>query len=170
MQALRAAVPRETILASDSAMLNVWTAWHWQAYEPGTNVFAVRSSALGYALPAAIGAAVAAPDRPVLVAVGDGGFQFTLAELATAVQEGLNVTILLVNDDRYGSIAMDQEARYGRAVAADLRNPDFLALARAYGVPAQRAELTDAPRAIAAALREPGPALIEVRHTMGSPW
>ena len=95
---------------------------------------------LGFGLPAAIGAKLAVPERPVVVLAGDGGFLFTCQELATAVQFGVAVVIIVFNDNGYGILRPQQQGRYGRTNAADLVNPDFVALARAFGASGQRVE------------------------------
>jgi acetolactate synthase-1/2/3 large subunit len=121
--------------------------------------------ALGYGLPAAIGAALAEPGRPVLCLVGDGGLQFSLAELGTAVEAGTPVIALLFNNFGYGEIKSAMVAAGVTPVGVDLHTPDFQALARAYGWSAELladpAELGDRLRA---ALRSRCPTLIEIRE------
>jgi acetolactate synthase-1/2/3 large subunit len=89
---------------------------------------------MGYGVPAAIGASLAFPGRLVVGFVGDGGFLMTGQEIATALAERAAPIILLFDNAMYGTIRMHQERRFpGRVVGTDLQNPDFLALARAYG-------------------------------------
>jgi acetolactate synthase-1/2/3 large subunit len=89
---------------------------------------------MGYGFPAAIAAALEHPDRTVVCMAGDGCFQMTLNEMSTAAQHGANVIVIVCNNGRYGTIRMHQEKHYpGRVSGTDLTNPDFAALARAYG-------------------------------------
>ncbi|WP_321896465.1 5-guanidino-2-oxopentanoate decarboxylase [Paraburkholderia heleia] len=106
---------------------------------------------LGYGLPAAVGAKLAAPDRPVVCLIGDGGLQFTLPELASAVEARVPVVVLLWNNFGYGEIRRYMTARDIVPVGVDIHTPDFLALARAFGCVAARA---DTPEALAAELRQ----------------
>ena len=99
---------------------------------------------LGWAFPAAIGAAVALGDRPVVSVSGDGGFVMTAQELATAVRYRLRVIALVHNDSTYGAIKnIQNRAHEGRYLDVDLNNPDFLQLAAAYGVPGRRVQRAD---------------------------
>ncbi|GAB5470476.1 MAG: 5-guanidino-2-oxopentanoate decarboxylase [Rhodospirillales bacterium] len=118
---------------------------------------------LGYALPAAIGAKLGAPERPVVALVGDAGFLYTLQELATAVEEELPLVVLLWNNDGLGQIRDDMIDRGFQQIAVSPRNPDYLALAKAFGARAERAEsLEDLAIRLRAALAHPGPVLLEV--------
>ena len=118
---------------------------------------------MGFGLPAAIGAKLAVPERPVVVLAGDGGFQFTCQELGTAVQFGLPIVVVVFNDDGYGILWPQQKARYGRTNAANLVNPDFVALAHAFGVGGRRVEtIGELGSAIKSALDADGPSLVEV--------
>jgi acetolactate synthase-1/2/3 large subunit len=118
---------------------------------------------LGYGLPAAIGAKLAAPQRPVLALLGDGGIQFTLAELGSAVQAQAPIIILLWNNGGYGEIKRYMKDRAIVPVGVDLHTPDFLQIARAFGCQAARAtsfpELRDL---LLDAVTAPAPTLIEV--------
>src|SRR5262249_9714526 len=102
---------------------------------PGFRTFAgPTNGAMGYGVPAAVAAKLIHPERTVLGFAGDGGFMMTGQELATAVQYGANVIFMVINNGLYGTIRMYQEREYPeRYPATDLRNPDFAALARAYG-------------------------------------
>ncbi|WP_082814636.1 5-guanidino-2-oxopentanoate decarboxylase [Collimonas fungivorans] len=121
---------------------------------------------LGYALPAAIGAKLAAAARPVLCLIGDGGIQFTLPELASAVEAGVPVIILLWNNNGYGEIKKYMENRAIEPVGVDIYTPDFLAIARGFGCSARHvataAELADALQLAATAGR---PTVIEISET-----
>ena len=119
---------------------------------------------MGYGVPAALTAKLLHPDRDVLVCAGDGDFQMCGMELATAVQEGLAIIVIVVNNGTYGTIRMHQERRFpARVIATDLANPDFAGLARAYGAHGERIEhAAEFPGALQRARTRGGPALIEL--------
>ncbi len=119
---------------------------------------------MGYGLPAAIAAKLVHPDREVVCFAGDGDFLMTGQELATAVQYGANVVTVVVDNGAYGTIRAHQERQYpGRISGTELRNPDFVAYARAFGAWAARVERTeDFPSALAAARAAGAPALIHL--------
>jgi acetolactate synthase-1/2/3 large subunit len=103
-------------------------------------------------MPAAIGAKVGLGDAPVAAVVGDGGFQFTMQELATAIQFRLGIPIIIFNDSTYSAVKDEQKrSRGGRYAAVDLVNPDYVKLAEAYGIPGVRVER---PEELATAIRE----------------
>ncbi len=169
--AARAAIPRDAILTHDAARLNSWTGYIWPVYEPDGSFFPWGSATLGFALGAAIGAAIAAPDRRVVASCGDGGFLFTAMELATAVAHQLNVTVFIHDDAAFGSIAAYQIRHHGRAYATDLVNPDLVAFARSFGVPAERVDdVADLPAAMARATAEPGPSVVVLASALDQPW
>jgi acetolactate synthase-1/2/3 large subunit len=100
---------------------------------------------MGYGLPAAVAAAIRFKDRPVVCDAGDGDFHMNGQELATAAQYGADLLVLVVDNGSYGTIRMHQERDYPKRVSAtDLKNPDFAALARAYGGWAETVETTEA--------------------------
>ncbi|MBI3031753.1 MAG: thiamine pyrophosphate-binding protein [Candidatus Rokubacteria bacterium] len=168
---LREALAPDAIVVNDQTGINYWMEWHFPVLGPRTFLYPVGSATLGYAVPAAVGAKVAHPERQVVAVVGDGGFLFSVNELATAVKYGLGVVFLVLNDQRMGAIKWLQEALYGRWGEAELANPDFPALARAFGLPGQRVErLDDLPQALDKALSDPGPALLELPLAIDPPW
>ncbi len=126
---------------------------------------APTSGAMGFGVPAAIAAKITAPDRTVVAVAGDGDFLMTGQELATAVQYGAAVIFIVVDNGAYGTIRMHQEREYpGRVIATDLRNPDFVAYARAFGAWAIAVEDTAAFAPALAQARYCGrPALIHVK-------
>jgi acetolactate synthase I/II/III large subunit len=124
----------------------------------------VGFGALGYGLPAAIGASLAAPERTVVCLVGDGGLQFTLAELGTAIESGARLIVLLLNNRGYGEIRSAMLARAIEPVGVDLHTPDFQAIARAYGW--ETARLVTAatlPEVLSGAEARGGATLIEIQ-------
>ena len=169
---LREALPPDGIVVNDQTGLNYWMEWHFPVLAPRTFLYPIGSATLGYGVPAAIGARIARPDRPVIAVVGDGGFLFSVGELATAVKYALPVVFLVLNDNRYGAIKYLQEAMFaGRWSEADLANPDFAALARAFGAEGQLVkQVDDLPRALARALAHPGPTVLELPIAIDPPW
>jgi acetolactate synthase-1/2/3 large subunit len=142
-------------------------------YHPRTFITTGYQGTLGYGFATALGAKVANPDQPVLAVAGDGGFMYTVQELATAVQHRLDIVILLFNDNAFGNVRRMQKEQYGgRLIASDLRNPDFVKLAEAFGAQGLRAESPEALRqAIRRGFATPGPTLIEVPvGEMPEPW
>ena len=138
--ALRKAIPRDGILVNDTTVMSYAAAKYYPAYAPRTFLVPAGYLTLGFSMPAAIGAKIAQPDKVVVSIVGDGGFQFTMHELATAKQFGIGIPIVIFNDSTYTAVKMDQAMRYDRRyIAVDLENPDFLKLAGAYGIPGVRA-------------------------------
>jgi len=118
---------------------------------------------LGYALPAAIGAKLAAPARPVIALIGDGGIQFTVAELASAVEANASIIVLLWNNHGYGEIKQYMKKRGLPTIGVDIYTPDFLTIARGFGWQAERARSVDHLRELlTAGAASSGPTLIEV--------
>ncbi len=154
----------DAILANGAGNYTLWVHRYFRYRQPRTQL-APTSGAMGYGVPAAIAAKLRYPERQVVAVAGDGCFLMYAQELATAVQHGANVVVLVVNNGSYGTIRMHQERRFpGRVVATDLVNPDFVKLAQSYGAYAERVETTAAfgpafERAVAAHL----PALLELR-------
>jgi acetolactate synthase-1/2/3 large subunit len=172
MDTLRRSLPDDAIVACDQTGVNYWMEWRFPVLAPRTFLYPIGSAALGYGLPAAIGAKVACPGQPVIVVIGDGGLLFSLGELATAVKYRLPLVILLLNDDRYGAIKWLQEKMFeGRWGEADLANPDFVALTRAFGARGERLASVEAlPAALGAAVVADGPTLLELRLDVEPPW
>ncbi|HMH49842.1 MAG TPA: thiamine pyrophosphate-binding protein [Candidatus Acidoferrum sp.] len=168
---LRAALPPEAIVVNDQTGINYWMEWHFPVLRPRTFLYPVGSATLGYGLPAAIGAQIAHPDRPVVAVLGDGGFMFSVNELATAVKYRLPLAIVLMNDDRYGAIKWLQEKMFKRSGETDLANPDFPAMAKTFGATGERLPTVDAlPAALARAFKNDGPTLLEVALEVEPPW
>ena len=169
---LREGLPEDGILSCDQAIACYWAVRHFQVTGPRRFLYPAGSAALGFGLPVGIGAQVGAPQSQVVVLAGDGGFLFTGTELATAVQYELPVTILVCNDNAYGMIKAAQERRYdGRVLDTVLRNPNFVAYARAFGA---HGEKLGAPGEIADALRaartRKGPTLYQLDIELAPPF
>jgi acetolactate synthase-1/2/3 large subunit len=144
--------------------------YRFPVYGPRTFLYPTGSASLGYAVPAAIGAKVARPDRAVLAVAGDGGFMYSVNELATAVKYRLPIVFLVLNDGRFGAIKWLQEVIFKRWGEAVLTNPDFVALARAFGAHAERVEAGTLAPAIQRGLRADGPTVVELPIAIDPPW
>jgi acetolactate synthase-1/2/3 large subunit len=126
-------LPPTAIVASDAGNFYGWLSRYYRFRRPGTYL-GPASGAMGYGLPAAIGAKLARPDLPVVSVSGDGGFLMTMAELETAVRYEIPVVALVLDNQRHGTIRMHQElAHPGRVVGTDLSTPDLAAVARSFG-------------------------------------
>jgi 5-guanidino-2-oxopentanoate decarboxylase len=163
LKAIRAALPPDGVVFSDMTQIAYLGNYAFPCDAPGLWFHPAGYGTLGFALPAALGAKIAAPARPIIALAGDFGLQFTLGELMTAVETGLSLPIVLWNNSALGQIRDDMLAAGIPALGVVGRNPNFLALAESYGAAARRArsaaQLTDALRT---ALGAPGPTLIEV--------
>ena len=123
-------------MVTDVGQHQMWEAQYYHHEKPRSLITSGGLGTMGFALPAAIGAKFARPDAEVWVMAGDGGFQMTMAELATIVQEKLNVKIAIINNGFLGMVRQWQEFFYeGRYAATPLLSPDFVKLAEAYGIP-----------------------------------
>jgi acetolactate synthase-1/2/3 large subunit len=164
MVLLRERLPDDAIVASGAGNYTGWVHRYFQFRRLGTQL-APKSGSMGFGLPAALAAKLVHPRRVVVAVAGDGDFLMTGQELATAVQHRLDVVVLVVNNRMYGTIRMHQERAYpGRVIATDLVNPDFAALAGAYGAHGEVVEATEAfPDAFERALGAGRPALLELR-------
>jgi acetolactate synthase-1/2/3 large subunit len=129
----------EAIVVTDVGQHQMWEAQYYHHNQPRTLITSGGLGTMGFALPAAIGAKFAKPDAEVWVVVGDGGFQMTMSELATIVQEKINIKIAIINNGFLGMVRQWQEFFYDkRYVATPLVAPDFAALANAFGIRGER--------------------------------
>ncbi len=138
LRTIREALPADAVHAWDMTILAYCAGPHFQALAPRRFLYPLGSGTLGYAWPAALGARLALPDTPALAVAGDGGIHYGLTELASARQHGIAATLLIVDDGRYGILREYQQDAYGETFAVDLVQPDFVAVAEAFGVPARR--------------------------------
>jgi acetolactate synthase-1/2/3 large subunit len=141
-----------TIIVTDVGQHQMWEAQYYKHEHPRSLVTSGGLGTMGFALPAGVGAKVARPDADVWVVAGDGGFQMTMAELATIVQEKLKVNIAIINNGYLGMVRQWQEFFYGKNYeATPLLSPDFVKLGEAYGIKSmvvkQRGEVIPAVRA-----------------------
>jgi acetolactate synthase-1/2/3 large subunit len=164
MAHLNATLPDNAILANGAGNYTVWVHRFYQFRQPRTSLAPV-CGAMGYGFPAAIAAKLRYPERDVIAFAGDGCFLMYPQELATALQFGANVVTIVVNNGMYGTIRMHQEKRFpGRISATKLQNPDFVAMASAFGAHAELVEKTeDFPAAFERARKAGRPALLELR-------
>lgn len=163
MAHLNDAVPADAILTVDAGNFSGWIH-RYRLYEAGDTFLGPTAGAMGYGVPSAVAAKMAHPERVVVGTCGDGGFLMSGQELATAVQYGVNVVLLVFNNSSLATIRMHQEREYpGRTIGTDLTNPDFAALARSYGALGLTVRLAEEFRpALKQALEAGRPALIEV--------
>ncbi len=161
---LQEVLPRDTIYAIDVHALGYASFAEFPIYDPRTFLYPNIGVALGHAYPAAIGAKVAYPERPVICFSGDGGFLMGAVEMATAMKYGINVVAIVVNDGALSAIKGSQlKSCEGRTIDTDLLNPDFVEFARSFGAYAERVEnLRDFKATLGEALAAERPALIEV--------
>ena len=164
VKAMREKLPENTIICNGAGNFSGWWHRYWR-YGPMPTQLAPTSGAMGYGLPAAVAAALRFTDRPVVCVAGDGDFLMNGQELATAAQYGGDLLVILVDNASYGTIRMHQERDYpARISATALANPDFAALARAYGGWAETVDKTaDFAPALDKALKRKGIRLIHCK-------
>jgi acetolactate synthase-1/2/3 large subunit len=134
-EAVAAGRDKETIIVTDVGQHQMWEAQYYKHDAPRTLITSGGLGTMGFALPAAIGAKVACPEKDVWVIAGDGGFQMTAAELSTIVQEKLAINIAVINNGFLGMVRQWQEAFYEKNYAASpILSPDFVKLAGAHGI------------------------------------
>jgi acetolactate synthase-1/2/3 large subunit len=163
LDALRSVLPRDAIVADDLCLPGYWSPLALDVFEPRTLLHPGMFGTLGYALPAAIGAQIGRPDRVAVALCGDGGFLFSGQELATAVQQRVNLVAIVFDDAAYGALKLFQDRlRSGHQVGVDLHSPDFVKLGAAYGAHATRAGSPDElALAVGEAVQRGGVNLIE---------
>jgi acetolactate synthase-1/2/3 large subunit len=157
-------LPEDAIVCGGAGNFSGWVHRYFR-YKGFRTQLGSTAGSMGYGLPAAVAAKLAAPERTVVAVTGDGDFLMNGQELATAAQYGAPVIALVVNNGMYGTIRMHQEREYpGRISGTELKNPDFAAYARAFGGHGERVDSTDqfAP-AFERARASGKPALIELR-------
>ena len=170
---LRAALPDDTIFVDDLTLVGYWMPLLIDTYQPRTLIHPGTYGTLGYSLPAAIGAKLACPKQPVVSISGDGGFLFTMQELATARAENLDLIVLVFNDNAFGAIRKYQDRMFGgRHIGSELVNPDFVKLGEAFGANSIRVEPKDIGAAVRRAHDAGGLWLIEIpsRPKVRRPW
>ena len=161
---MRETMPADTIICNGAGNFSGWWHRYWRYASPPSQL-APTAGAMGYGVPAAVAAALRHPEREVLAIAGDGDFLMNGQELATAVAHGCDMLVLVIDNGAYGTIRMHQEREFpGRVSATTLTNPDFAALARAYGCWSDRVERTeDFTPALARAQAEMGVRLLHLK-------
>ncbi len=164
MEILRKRLPANAIITNGAGNFATW-AHRYHTYTGFRTQLAPTNGAMGYGFPAAIAAKITHPERTVVCFSGDGDYMMNGQELATAVQYGANVITLVLNNGMYGTIRMHQEREYpARVWGTELKNPDFAALARAYGAHGETVNSTNEfEPAFERALASGKPAVIEMR-------
>jgi acetolactate synthase-1/2/3 large subunit len=167
IMALQRQAGPDMIMTMDGGNFSSWAHRHFN-FQPSHKLVAAIAGAMGLGVPAAVAAALRHPDRPVVALVGDGGFLMTGNELATAVRHDAKVRLFVSNNGSFGTIRLHQERRYrGRTMATDLNNPDFAALARAFGATGLTIDReADVDAVVAEALAADGPVVVDVRSSL----
>lgn len=164
VDAIRNALPDDGISVNDLTQVTFYATVGFPVYAPRTFIGPGYQGTLGSAFMTALGAKVGNPDRAVVAVAGDGGFMYSIGELATQRQHGIGVVSIVFNDNAFGNVKRTQEQQFGgHLLSSELTNPDFVALARSFGIDAERVD--SAPRlegALRSALATRKPALIEV--------
>jgi len=174
LDAIREVLPEDGIFVDEITQCG-FVAWYaFPVYAPRQYITASEMGTLGFGFATALGAAVATPGHKVVQISGDGGFMFTMPELATAVAHAIDVVTVVFNDNTYTNVQREQDEVYGgRRLGTDLHNPDFARLAETFGATGMKAETPGALRAaLERGLATAGPVVIEVpvRERMPSPW
>lgn len=176
LEAIRDVLPRDGFLVPELSQMGFATyTGAFEVLRPRSYVTEGYQGTLGFGFPTSLGVKIANPDRAVVSICGDGGFMFAAAELATAVQYSIGVTVIVVNNGGYGNVIRDQQTLYdGRVIGSRLTNPDFLKLADSFGIDAERVERPRQLRpALERALGDGAPRLIEIVAEPAeetSPW
>jgi thiamine pyrophosphate-dependent acetolactate synthase large subunit-like protein len=166
LRALRASLPSDGVVFSDMTQIAYLGNYAFRAERCGVWFHPSGYGALGFALPAAIGARIAQPQRPIVALAGDFGTQFTLQEIMTAVELDLTLPLVVWNNSALGQIRDDMRAAGIAPIGVAARNPDFVALAHACGAAAARVpDAAALAEALRRALARPGPTLLEVNAT-----
>ena len=175
LDTIRSVLPRDGILVKDICQTGFASYFAYPVYQPRTYITSGYQGNLGFAFPTALGAKVACPNKAVVAVVGDGGFNFSMQELATMAQHNIGLTVILFNNGALGNVMRDQQMRFdGRIIASELPNPSYTGLAESYGIAGYRA---DSPNSLQPLLEKTLannlPALIEVSLELKdevSPW
>ncbi|MGH9174175.1 MAG: thiamine pyrophosphate-dependent enzyme, partial [Vicinamibacterales bacterium] len=152
VEVIRQELPDDGRFVGDVTQVAAFADIGFPVYEPRTFITSGFQGTLGYGYATSLGVKAGCPDVPVVSINGDGGFLYTMPELATAKQHSINVVAIVFNDGAYGNVKAIQRTRYGgREIASTLENPDFVTLAKAFNIAGRRAEN---PEELRDALRE----------------
>jgi acetolactate synthase-1/2/3 large subunit len=175
LSVIRQALPDDGVLVDEMTQVGFAARFAFPVRHPYGFVSSSYQGTLGFGFATALGAQAARPGRKVISVNGDGGFLYTMPELATAALHGINLIAIVFADGHFGNVRRIQQNSYGgRMIASQLKNPDFVALARSFGIKGLRANSPETlATALAEALAAEGMVLIEVAVTpdsMASPW
>ena len=174
LRVIREELPEDGYFVDEVTQVGFASWYAFPTYYPRHFISAGYQGTLGYGYATALGVQAAHPGKKVVSISGDGGFLFNMQELATAVQYGLGVVVIVFNDNKFGNVQRQQKEWFGgRIIASDLHNPDFVKLAKSFGLSGQRVRTPDKLRPVLRrALADSAPALIEVELTqdMPTPW
>jgi acetolactate synthase I/II/III large subunit len=171
--AMRRALPEDAITVNDLTQVTFYATIGFPVYAPRTFIGPGYQGTLGSAYTTALGAQAGNPERTVVAIAGDGGYMYSIGELATQRQHGLNVISVVFNDGAFGNVKRTQQQQFGgRMLGSDLVNPDFVALGRSFGIDGERVETASAlEAALGSAVAGGRPALIEVSvGPMSNAW
>lgn len=151
LDAIRDVLPEDGILVDELTQLGYVSRFGFDVFLPRTFLSSGYQGTLGWGLATALGAKAARPGSKVVSISGDGGFMFTATELATAKRHGIAIVAIVMNDSAFGNVRRIQQTEFGgRTIASDLANPDFVAMARSFGLQAERAETPEEMRRVLA--------------------
>ena len=171
MDEIGSAVPSGAIFANDVCTAAYWGWMLLEVDRPREYIYPWGFGTLGAGLPLGIGAKVARPDKAVLAICGDGGFLYTAMDLATAVQFGINVVALVVNDNRFGILEPQQMDRFGRTTMTELKNPRFASMAKSFGAHGVTIDgLEEVGPALRDAFAAERPSVVELRTVLPHPF
>jgi acetolactate synthase-1/2/3 large subunit len=167
LDALEAALPDDAVVVADMCVAGYWYGGFGRVQQPRGLAYPVGWGTLGFGFPASLGTSLSG--RPTVAVVGDGGFLFGCGDLATAAQERLPVTVVLVDDGGYGMLRYDFTKDGEEPVGTELEPPDFVAMARAFRVPAREVTVEELTGALADGIASGGPSLLVVKATYDPP-
>ena len=167
LDALEAALPDDAVVVADMCVPGYWYGGYGRVPRPRALAYPVGWGTLGFGFPASLGTALSG--HPTVALVGDGGFLFACGDLATAAQERLPVTVVLVDDGGYGMLRYDFTKDGEQPVGTELEPPDFVAMAHAFRVPAREVAVDELTAAVADGLASGGPNLLVVKATYDPP-
>lgn len=172
LAAIRSALPANGIFVDELTQVGYASRLLFPVHQPRTFLTPAYQGTLGWGYATALGAQVACPDSPVVSVSGDGGFMFNVQELATAVQHNIPVVAIVFDDGAFGNVRRLQTQQFGRNIASDLKNPDFVALAKSFGMAAVRVEqASELEDAVKQGIASKKPLLIHVPvGPMPDPW
>ncbi len=167
LDALERALPPDAVVVADMCVAGYWYGGYGRVPSPRGLAYPVGWGTLGFGFPAALGTALSG--RPTVAVVGDGGFLFACGDLATAAQERLPVTVVVVDDGGYGMLRYDFTRDGEQPVGTELEPPDFVALAQAFRVPAREVTVEELAAAVTGGIASAGPNLLVVKATYDPP-